>query len=107
LLLSAKTGEGVIIDTIYPKRVRHIPELQRMGADLHVEDDIILIHPSKDLKGAVVTADEIRAGAALMITGLMASGETIIENADNILRGYDRVDMKLRQLGADVQIVEA
>lgn len=107
LLLSAKTGEGVIIDTIYPKRVRHISELQRMGADLHVEDDIILIHPSKDLKGTVVTADEIRAGAALMITGLMASGETIIENADNILRGYDRVDMKLRQLGADVQIVEA
>ncbi|APT18242.1 UDP-N-acetylglucosamine 1-carboxyvinyltransferase [Amylolactobacillus amylotrophicus DSM 20534] len=107
LLLSAKQGEGVIIDTIYPKRVRHIPELQRMGADLHVEDDIILIHPSSHLKGAKVSADEIRAGAALMITGLMAEGETVIENADNILRGYDRVELKLRQLGADVEIVDA
>ena len=106
LLLSAKSGEGVIIDTIYPKRVRHISELKKMGADIRVEDDIILIHPTAHLKGATVVADEIRAGAALMIAGLMADGETTIESADNILRGYDRVEMKLRNLGADVTIVD-
>lgn len=106
LLLTAKFGEGVIIDTIYPKRVRHIEGLRKMGANIHVEDDIILIHSSGNFQGATVSADEIRAGAALMIAGLMAEGETVIENAENILRGYDRVELKLRQLGADVKIIE-
>lgn len=107
LLLTAKTGEGVIIDNIYPKRTRHIPELQKMGAKIKVEDNIILVHPTGQLHGANVHADEIRAGAALMIAGLMADGRTVISNADNILRGYDRVEQKLRKLGADVTIKNA
>lgn len=107
LLLTAKAGEGVIIDRIYPKRTRHIPELQKMGANISVEDNIILVHPTKALHGATVHADEIRAGACLMIAGLMASGTTVINNAGNILRGYDRVQEKLRQLGADVTIQDA
>lgn len=107
LLLTAKAGEGVIIDRIYPKRTRHIPELQKMGANISVEDNIILVHPTKSLHGATVHADEIRAGACLMIAGLMASGTTVINNAGNILRGYDRVQEKLRQLGADVTIQDA
>ncbi|WP_270262355.1 UDP-N-acetylglucosamine 1-carboxyvinyltransferase [Lactobacillus panisapium] len=104
LLLTAKTGEGVIIDRIYPKRVGHIEQLRKMGADIKVEDDIILVHPTSKLHGATVSAGEIRAGACLMIAGLMAHGETIINNAGNILRGYDRVQEKLRLLGADVTI---
>lgn len=107
LLLTAKSGEGVIIDQIYPKRTRHIPELQKMGANISVEDNIILVHPTAKLHGAVVHADEIRAGACLMIAGLMADGTTTINNADNILRGYDRVQEKLQQLGADVKIQDA
>lgn len=107
LLLTAKSGEGVIIDNIYPKRTRHIPELQKMGANIRVEDNIILVHPTSQLHGAVVHADEIRAGAALMIAGLMAKGTTTINNAGNILRGYDRVEQKLRNLGADVLIKDA
>ncbi len=78
-----------------------------MGANIKVEDNIILVHPTKQLHGAVVSAGEIRAGACLMIAGLMAKGKTVINNADNILRGYDRVQEKLRQLGADVKIQDA
>ncbi|BDR60977.1 UDP-N-acetylglucosamine 1-carboxyvinyltransferase [Lactobacillus xylocopicola] len=104
LLLTAKTGEGVIIDQIYPKRVGHIGQLRKMGADIQVEDNIILVHPTEHLQGATVSAGEIRAGACLMIAGLMADGETVINNAGNILRGYDRVEEKLHLLGADVTI---
>ena len=104
LLLSAKSGEGVIIDRIYPKRIGHIEQLRKMGADIKVEDNIILVHPTEKLHGATVAAGEIRAGACLMIAGLMAKGDTIINNAGNILRGYDRVQEKLRLLGADVTI---
>lgn len=107
LLLTAKKGEGVIIDQIYPKRAGHIAQLRKMGANIKVEDNIILVHPTKQLHGAVVSAGEIRAGACLMIAGLMAKGKTVINNADNILRGYDRVQEKLRQLGADVKIQDA
>ncbi len=107
LLLTAKKGEGVIIDQIYPKRTGHIAQLRKMGANIKVEDNIILVHPTKQLHGAVVSVGEIRAGACLMIAGLMAKGKTVINNADNILRGYDRVQEKLRQLGADVKIQDA
>lgn len=106
LLLTAKTGEGVIIDNIYPKRIGHIPELQKMGANIQVEDNIILAHPTEEFRGAEVTAGEIRAGACLMITGLIAKGTTVIDQAGNILRGYDRVEKKLLKLGADVEIVD-
>ena len=106
LLLTAKSGEGVVIDQIYPKRVGHIPELQKMGANIQVEDNIILVHPTHHLHGAHVSAGEIRAGACLMLAGLMADGETIISNAGNILRGYDRIEQKLRQLGAEVSVID-
>ena len=106
LLLTAKYGEGVVIDNIYPKRIGHIAQLQKMGADIKVEDNIILAHPTAKLHGAEVIAGEIRAGACLMIAGLMAEGKTVIDKAGNILRGYDRVEQKLRRLGADVEIVD-
>ncbi|MFD0897174.1 UDP-N-acetylglucosamine 1-carboxyvinyltransferase [Loigolactobacillus binensis] len=105
LLLKAR-GEGLIIDTIYPKRVKHIPELIRMGADITIENDVIILHHADQLYGAEVSADEIRAGACLMTAGLMAQGETVISNVENILRGYERVVDKLRGLGAQVEIVD-
>ena len=105
LMLKAH-GEGLIIDTIYPKRVRHIPELLRMGADITIENDVIILHHCDHLQVTEVAAEEIRAGACLMIAGLMAEGTTTITKVDNILRGYDRVVMKLRGLGADVELVD-
>ncbi|BDR58469.1 UDP-N-acetylglucosamine 1-carboxyvinyltransferase [Xylocopilactobacillus apicola] len=99
-------GQGVIHDTIYPKRVRHIPELCKMGAKIWKHENEIRILKSDHLQGTDVTADEIRAGASLMITGLIAPGETRIHDAGNILRGYDRVVHKLRSLGAEVRIID-
>lgn len=104
-LLMQSKGEAMIIDTIYPKRIKHISQLQKMGGDISSENDLIFVHGGSKLTGATVSADEIRAGACLMIAGLIADGTTVIENAENILRGYDRVVWKLHQLQADVELV--
>ncbi|MBM7543974.1 UDP-N-acetylglucosamine 1-carboxyvinyltransferase [Weissella beninensis] len=105
-VLMLADGESKILDTIYPKRVRHIVELRRLGADIaSAVEGVITVNQSTNLVGSVVQAAEIRAGAALMIAGMMADGQTVIKAADHILRGYDRVVWKLTQLGADVEII--
>lgn len=106
LLLRAK-GESTIIDTIYPKRVNHIPELNRMGANIRVESDMILISGSNHLTGAEVQATDLRAGASLVVAGLMAEGTTTITGIFNILRGYSNIVEKLSAMGADISIVKA
>ncbi|MBT2732224.1 UDP-N-acetylglucosamine 1-carboxyvinyltransferase [Carnobacterium sp. ISL-102] len=106
LLLKA-TGTSLITDTIYPKRVNHIPELVRMGANARVESDMILIEgPIKQLHGVEVEASDLRAGACLVTAGLMAEGTTTITGVENILRGYDHIVEKLTALGADVEMIE-
>lgn len=105
-LLSKAAGESTIVDTIYPKRIKHIPELQKMGMDIEAQDGRIVVRHTEKLHGADVKAGEIRAGASLMIAGLMADGETVIHDADHILRGYDRVVWKLNRLNANVRIEE-
>lgn len=106
LLLKA-TGTSLITDTIYPKRVKHIPELVRMGAKARVESDMILIEgPINQLQGVEVEASDLRAGACLVTAGLMAEGTTTITGVENILRGYDHIVEKLTALGADVQMIE-
>ncbi|MBU3830312.1 MAG: UDP-N-acetylglucosamine 1-carboxyvinyltransferase [Candidatus Limosilactobacillus merdavium] len=103
-LMSLADGDSTIVDTIYPKRVKHIPELQKMGMKIEAHDGMIVVKHTDHLHGAEVSAGEIRAGAALTIAGLMAEGKTVINNAGNILRGYDRIVWKLNRLGAKVSI---
>ncbi|WP_251575496.1 UDP-N-acetylglucosamine 1-carboxyvinyltransferase [Limosilactobacillus agrestimuris] len=103
-LMSLAEGDSTIVDTIYPKRVKHIPELQKMGMNIEAHDGMIVVKHTGHLHGAEVSAGEIRAGAALTIAGLMAEGKTVINNAGNILRGYDRIVWKLNRLGAKVSI---
>lgn len=105
LLLQA-AGESSIKDTIYPKRVGHIPELQRMGADIQVESDMILINGGQKLTGAEVDASDLRAGACLVNAGLIAEGTTTITGVENILRGYANIVEKLENLGADIEMVD-
>lgn len=105
LLLMAE-GESMIMDTIYPKRVKHIPELKRMGGNARVESDLILIEGPAQLTGAQVAASDLRAGACLVIAGLSAKGTTEITGVENILRGYDHIVEKLTELGADIQMIE-
>ncbi|QTU82570.1 UDP-N-acetylglucosamine 1-carboxyvinyltransferase [Carnobacteriaceae bacterium zg-C25] len=106
LLLKA-SGTGTVIDTIYPKRTKHIPELARMGANVRVEGDTIRISgPNTRLVGSQVTASDLRAGACLLIAALMAEGTTEIFEVGHILRGYSNIVEHLQRLGADIQMVE-
>lgn len=105
LLLKA-TGRGKIIDTIYEKRVNHVPELARMGADIQVLGGQIVYNGPTQLSGAPVKASDLRAGAALVTAGLMAEGQTEITNIEFILRGYSNIIEKLSDLGADIRLIE-
>ena len=105
LLLTA-AGRGRIVDTIYEKRVNHVPELAKMGATISTLNDHIIYEGPNQLTGSSVKATDLRAGAALVIAGLMASGTTEITNVEYILRGYSDIINKLTQLGADIQLVE-
>lgn len=105
LLLTA-AGRGRIVDTIYEKRVNHVPELAKMGATISTLNDHIIYEGPNQLTGSSVKATDLRAGAALVIAGLMASGTTEITNVEYILRGYSDIIQKLTQLGADIQLVE-
>ena len=105
LLLTA-AGRGRIVDTIYEKRVNHVPELAKMGAAISTLNDHIIYEGPNQLTGSSVKATDLRAGAALVIAGLMASGTTEITNVEYILRGYSDIIHKLTQLGADIQLVE-
>lgn len=105
-LLLKTRGEGTIMDTIYPQRVKHIPELNRMGADIRVDGDIIRLKGPCKLTGAPVVASDLRAGACLVIAGLMAEGETVITGVDHILRGYAHIVDKLKAIGADIEMIE-
>lgn len=90
-LLLMTTGTSEIIDTIYAKRVNHVPELARMGADITVEGNMIIVNGPNKLHGTEVVASDLRAGACLVIAGLLAEGTTTIYNVDYILRGYDHI----------------
>ncbi|CAD0138759.1 MULTISPECIES: UDP-N-acetylglucosamine 1-carboxyvinyltransferase [Streptococcus] len=105
LLLKA-SGRGKIIDTIYEKRVNHVPELTRMGADIQVLGGQIVYNGPTQLSGAPVKASDLRAGAALVTAGLMADGQTEITNIEFILRGYSNIIEKLSDLGADIRLIE-
>ena len=105
LLLKA-SGRGKIIDTIYEKRVNHVPELARMGADIQVLGGQIVYNGPTQLSGVPVKASDLRAGAALVTAGLMADGQTEITNIEFILRGYSNIIEKLSDLGADIRLIE-
>ena len=105
LLLTAK-GRGTIFDTIYEKRTNHVAELVRMGADISIVGGRIAYQGPNKLTGAPVKASDLRAGAALVIAGLMAEGQTEITNVEFILRGYSNIIEKLTALGADIKLIE-
>ncbi|MEW4353649.1 UDP-N-acetylglucosamine 1-carboxyvinyltransferase [Streptococcus pneumoniae] len=105
LLLKAQ-GRGRIMDTIYEKRVNHVPELANMGANIETQGGQIIYTGPNQLQGAPVKATDLRAGAALVIAGLMAKGQTEITNVEFILRGYSNIIEKLTSLGADIALIE-
>ena len=104
LLLTAN-GHGKITDTIYEKRVNHVAELAKMAGKISTSSDQIVYEGPNQLQGAQVKATDLRAGAALVIAGLMAQGKTEITNIEFILRGYSNIIEKLTSLGADIQLI--
>ncbi|GGD00779.1 MULTISPECIES: UDP-N-acetylglucosamine 1-carboxyvinyltransferase [Pontibacillus] len=99
-LLTQATGTGVVTDTIYQARFKHIDELRRMNADIKVEGSSAIVNGPITLQGAKVKASDLRAGAALVAAGLMANGVTEITGLEHIDRGYENLVEKLSDLGA-------
>jgi UDP-N-acetylglucosamine 1-carboxyvinyltransferase len=102
-LMAGATGSAIVTDTVYHDRFNHIPELQRMGADLRLEGNAAIIRGHKNLVGAPVMSTDIRASAALILAGLMASGRTEINRVYHIDRGYENIEKKFRNLGAKIR----
>ncbi len=102
-LLTMARGSSVITETIYEARYKYVEELRRMGANIRVIDRVAIVDGVGSLTGCPVTASDLRAGAALIVAGLMAEGITEISNVKYIARGYERIDEKLRRLGARVE----
>ena len=96
------TGAGVITETVFENRFTHALELQRMGADLSVEGNTVISRGVTDLTGAPVMATDLRASASLVLAGLAATGRTVIDRIYHIDRGYERIEQKLSQLGAQI-----
>ncbi len=103
VLLSIAKGTSIISESVWDNRFRYAEQLSRMGAQIHVDGKTAVIEGVEGLKGAPIKADDLRAGAAMMIAGLVATGVTEIEDIHHIERGYENVVEKLRSLGADIQ----
>lgn len=103
VLLSQANGSSVITDTIYSARFKQIDELRRMNADGKVEGQSVILSGPTSLQAATVRASDLRAGAALVIAGLLADGETEIQEIQHIERGYSDLIEKLRGIGADIR----
>ncbi|GIV06902.1 MAG: hypothetical protein KatS3mg017_0104 [Fimbriimonadales bacterium] len=102
-LLTLADGASKVLETIYENRTQHVPELQKMGADITAEGRTILIRGVERLKGARVRATDLRGGAALVVAAIAAQGETEIEEISHIDRGYELLEDKLRALGAQIE----
>ena len=106
VFLTRCKGKSTLEETIYENRFMHVPYLKEMGADIEIEDKKLIITGPTDLKGKEVVATDLRAGASLVIAGLLAEGETIIDEAEHILRGYEGIIEKLSNVGAEIKLEE-
>lgn len=102
-LMSLAEGTSVITETVFESRFMHVEELRRMGADIRVEGNRLVVTGRKTLTGAPVMASDLRASAGLIVAGLAAEGVTQIQRVYHLDRGYERLEEKLRALGADIQ----
>jgi len=102
-LLATVEGTSVIVETIFENRFMQVPELRRMGANIKVEGRVAIIKGNQGWEGACVESTDLRAGAALILAGIYAHGETQIGKLEHINRGYEKIHEKLKNLGADVE----
>ncbi|HMO48891.1 MAG TPA: UDP-N-acetylglucosamine 1-carboxyvinyltransferase [Rubrivivax sp.] len=98
-------GSALVTETIFENRFMHVNEMLRLGAHIEVDGHSALVHGVERLSGATVMATDLRASASLVIAGLVADGDTIVDRIYHLDRGYDRMEAKLRRLGADIERV--
>ena len=106
-LLTVANGTSIVTETIFESRFKFLDELRKMGANTRVIETTAIITGVESLAGARVNATDLRAGAAMVIAALMAEGVTEINNISHLMRGYERIDEKLRSLGAEIELVRA
>ena len=106
LLQALVNGGSSMEETVFENRFMHVPEFNRMGTDIVIKHGIAMINGGLSLTGAEVMASDLRAGAALVLAGLVADGETIINRVYHIDRGYDKLEQKLNAVGADIQRIK-
>jgi UDP-N-acetylglucosamine 1-carboxyvinyltransferase len=99
-------GASKVTETIFENRFMHVNELVRLGAHIQIDGKISVIEGVPKLSGATVMATDLRASASLVIAGLVAEGETTVERIYHLDRGYDRMEEKLRSIGADIERVK-
>jgi UDP-N-acetylglucosamine 1-carboxyvinyltransferase len=102
-LVSVINGISVITEKIYPDRYMHVSELARMGAQIKLEGDSAIVKGIKQLSGAPVMASDLRASAALVLAGMAAKGRTDVSRVYHLDRGYDRIELKLSDVGANIR----
>jgi len=100
--MSLAEGSSLVTDTVYHDRFSHIPELNRLGANIKVDNNTAFISGVDELIGAPVMSTDIRASASLIIAGLVARGETTVSRVYHIDRGYERIEEKFDALGARI-----
>ena len=105
-MLTVANGSGTVIETVFENRFMHVAEFNRMGADIKIEGRSAIVKGVGKLHGAKVVATDLRAGAALVLCGLIAEGETIIGDIYHIQRGYVDIDKKISSLGGNIEIIE-
>ena len=105
-LLVGCNGVSVLEETMYENRFQNVKYLNEMGADIIIDESKIYINGPKNLIGKEVTATDLRAGACLVLAGLKASGTTVINEVDHILRGYENIINKLKNVGADISLLD-
>jgi UDP-N-acetylglucosamine 1-carboxyvinyltransferase len=98
-------GSATVTETIFENRFMHVNELLRLGARIEVDGHTAVVHGVERLSGAAVMATDLRASASLVIAGLVADGDTVVDRIYHLDRGYDRMEAKLRKLGADIERV--
>ncbi len=104
-MMCGAAGKAVLTETIFENRFMHVPELQRMGADIEIHTNVAIVQGPQLLSGASVMATDLRASASLVIAGLVADGETIVRRVYHLDRGYERIERKLAGAGADIERV--
>ncbi|NMS91031.1 UDP-N-acetylglucosamine 1-carboxyvinyltransferase [Clostridioides difficile] len=105
-MLTVANGTGVVIETVFENRFMHVAEFNRMGANIKIDGRSAVVNGVDELHGAAVNATDLRAGAALILCGLIAEGETQIGEIYHIQRGYVDIDKKITALGGRIEIVE-